>query len=103
MHMNLEERGKDKFRSRRWNISGRTPTKPTSEPPVEAPAADDLVWNETSLPPKPNETPAGRLYHFGAFRGAAWQNIIYKNNYWKAEVNRRNKRARQEIPTLLWT
>lgn len=36
----------------------------------EDPAGDSAELNETSLPPKPNETPAFRLYHFGALIGA---------------------------------
>nr|POE84307.1 hypothetical protein CFP56_79376 [Quercus suber] len=45
--------------------------KYTSEAPAGTPAAEGLWRNPTSLPPKPKDAPAGRLYHFGALRGAA--------------------------------
>ena len=45
--------------------------KDTSEAPAGTPAVDGLGRNPSSLPPKPKDVPAGRLYHFGALRGAA--------------------------------
>lgn len=54
--------------------AAHVPTTNTSEGPEEP-----VEWKETSLPPKPKETPALRWYHFGALKGAAQQGPDIRN------------------------
>lgn len=54
----------------------RKATKRTSEDSAEA----SVELKETSLPPKPKETPALCLYHFGALKGPALSQLKYEKN-----------------------
>lgn len=66
MHINLKQ-SEENEQTRIWDKDPEQPIKHTSE----APPAASFEEKETSLPPKPKDTPALRLDHFGALKGAA--------------------------------
>ncbi len=70
MRINLDKEGKMN-KENHLKRTKRLTNKDTSEPPAGTPAAEGRGRNNISLPPKPKDTPTGRLYHFGALRGAA--------------------------------
>lgn len=78
MHMHLKQKVDYNIEDRNQKKEMAEPQKCyfTSEPLDGVPAADGLGWNETSLPPKPKDTPVGHFNHFGALKHTGKSRVV---------------------------